>query len=74
MTDQRISVRLLAAGDDVDESELVGVRDRFMIDGADTDGRFALVQHLFAPKALAAPMHRHRNEALLTYLWARERA
>ena len=68
MTDQRIAVRLLAAGDEVDESELGGVRDRFMIDGADTDGRFALVQHLFAPKALAAPMHRHRNEDEFTYV------
>ncbi len=68
MTDQTISVRLLAAGDDVDESELGGVRDRFMIDGADTGGRFALVQHLFGPKALAAPMHRHRNEDEFTYV------
>jgi len=69
MTDQTISVRLLAAGDEAaDESELGGVRDRFMIDGADTDGRFALVQHLFAPKALAAPMHRHRNEDEFTYV------
>ncbi len=33
-----------------------------MIDGADSQGRFALVQHLFAPKALAAPMHRHHDE------------
>ncbi len=68
MTDQTISVRLLAAGDEADESELGSVRDRFMIDGADTDGRFALVQHLFAPKALAAPMHRHRNEDEFTYV------
>ena len=68
MTDQTISVRLLAAVDEADESELGGVRDRFMIDGVDTDGRFALVQHLFAPKALAAPMHRHRNEDEFTYV------
>jgi quercetin dioxygenase-like cupin family protein len=68
MTDQTILVRLLAAGDDADQSELGGVQDRFMIDGADTDGRFALVQHLFAPKALAAPMHRHRNEDEFTYV------
>ncbi len=34
-----------------------GVRDRFMIDGNETGGRFALVEHLMAPKprALAAP-------------------
>jgi len=68
MTDQRISLRLPAAGDEADDSELGGVRDGFMIDGADTDGRFALVQHHFAPKALAAPMHRHRNEDEFTYV------
>ena len=61
-------MRLLAARDDVAEAELGGVRDRFMIDGADTDGRFALVQHLFGPNALAAPMHRHRNEDEFTYV------
>ncbi len=68
MTDHTISVRLLAADDEADESELGGVRDRFMIDGADTDGRFALVEHRFAPKALAAPMHRHRHEDEYTYV------
>lgn len=68
MTDQTISVRLLAAGDEADEAGLGGVRDRFMIDGADTDGRCALVQHLFGPNALAAPMHRHRNEDEFTYV------
>jgi len=45
-----------------------GVQDRFMVDGADSDGRFALVQHLFAPKALAAPMHRHHDEDEFTYV------
>ncbi len=38
------------------------VTDRFMIDGTDTGDRFALVEHLFAPRALAAPMHRHHLE------------
>lgn len=44
------------------------VSDRFMIDGAETSGRFALVQHLFEPKALAAPMHRHHDEDEYTYV------
>lgn len=39
-----------------------------MIDGKETDGRFALVQHLFEPRALAAPMHRHRDEDEYTYV------
>jgi quercetin dioxygenase-like cupin family protein len=68
MTDETIPVRLLAAGDEAAESMLGGVRNRFMIDGVDTDGRFALVQHSFAPRALAAPMHRHRDEDEFSYV------
>jgi len=35
---------------------------RFMIDGNDSNGRFSLVEHPMEPRALAAPLHRHRNE------------
>ena len=38
----------------------IGVR--FMIDGAETDGGFSLVEHPMAPRALAAPLHRHTRE------------
>ena len=44
------------------------VTDRFLIDGSDTGERFSLVQHLFAPRALAAPMHRHRLEDEYTFV------
>lgn len=62
-----LSVRVLPAGEG-DTSSLGGVRDRFMIDGADTGGRFALVEHLFGPRALAAPMHRHHDEDEYTFV------
>jgi quercetin dioxygenase-like cupin family protein len=68
MTNSKIPVRLLAVGDDAAESVLGGVRNRFMIDGADTGGGFALVEHSFEPKALAAPMHRHRDEDEFSYV------
>lgn len=71
MTEQTLSrpaARVLAAADGEAAPGLGGVTDRFMIDGKDTGGRFALVQHLFAPRALAAPMHRHRNEDEYTYV------
>lgn len=45
-----------------------GAADRFMIDGPDTGGRCALVQQLFEPKALAAPLRRHRDEDEFTYV------
>jgi mannose-6-phosphate isomerase-like protein (cupin superfamily) len=38
----------------------IGVR--FMIDGADADERFSLVEHPMPPRALAAPLHRHSRE------------
>ena len=60
------AARILAAG----TGEVVSghVSDRFMIDSRETGGRFALVQHLFAPRALAAPMHRHSREDEYTYV------
>lgn len=38
----------------------IGVR--FMIDGDETGGGFALVEHPMPPRALAAPLHRHSRE------------
>jgi mannose-6-phosphate isomerase-like protein (cupin superfamily) len=49
-----------------DVGEIIGaieaVRDRFMIDATDVDGRFSILQHLFPPRALAAPLHMHTRE------------
>lgn len=33
-----------------------------MIEGADADDRFSLVEHPMSARALAAPLHRHHNE------------
>lgn len=60
--------RILGAQDGEVGPLLGGVADRFMIDGKDSGGRFALVQHLFEPRALAAPMHRHHDEDEFTYV------
>lgn len=54
--------------DQGDQSRSGKVRDRFMIDGKDTGERFAVVQHLFEPHSLAAPMHRHHLEDEYTYV------
>lgn len=61
-------IRLVRPSDGRNEPAAGQVTDRFMIDGADTGERFALVQHLFAPRALAAPMHRHHLEDEYTYV------
>jgi quercetin dioxygenase-like cupin family protein len=52
-------------GDFVD---LGGLGIRFMVDGEETGGQFALVEHPLEPHALAAPMHRHTNEDEYTYV------
>lgn len=61
-------VRLVRPGDGRVEPGPGQVTDRFLVDGADTGDRFALVEHLFAPRALAAPMHRHHLEDEYTYV------
>ncbi len=43
-------------------AELGGLGVVWKIDGDETGGRFAVVDHPIAPRALAAPLHRHRNE------------
>jgi quercetin dioxygenase-like cupin family protein len=45
-----------------------GVVDRFMVDGQDSGGRVAVIEHRLAPRALAAPLHRHTNEDEFSYV------
>ena len=71
MTDQiqlPTGVRVLSATDGRIIPSVGAMSNRFMIDGGETGGRLALVQHLFQPKALAAPMHRHHAEDEYTYV------
>src|SRR3954471_16980338 len=43
-------------------ADLPGLANRYLIESSATDGRFALIEHTIAPRALAAPMHTHQNE------------
>jgi mannose-6-phosphate isomerase-like protein (cupin superfamily) len=43
-------------------ADLVSLGNRYLLDSAQTDGRFALIEHTIAPRALAAPMHVHERE------------
>jgi mannose-6-phosphate isomerase-like protein (cupin superfamily) len=45
-----------------------GIGVRFMIDGADSDQRFSLVEHPMPPRSLAAPLHRHLREDEYTFV------
>ncbi|MBW3593099.1 MAG: cupin domain-containing protein [Actinobacteria bacterium] len=41
---------------------------RFIVRGTETNGAFALVEHPLAPRALAAPLHRHTREDEFSYV------
>ena len=45
-----------------DRADLPGLGTRHMLRGAQTGGRFALIEHTIPPHALAAPVHTHLNE------------
>jgi quercetin dioxygenase-like cupin family protein len=54
-----------------DEGEMVvmgGLGVRFMVEGDQSGGGFALVEHPIAPRVLAAPMHTHEHEDEYTYV------
>lgn len=54
--------RLVRAGEGLVLGAATGVRDRFLVDSTGSGGRLAVVEHLLAPHAIAAPMHRHTLE------------
>ncbi|MFI6579617.1 cupin domain-containing protein [Embleya sp. NPDC050493] len=51
---------------------LGGSRNRCLMNGSETEGRFALVQHLLDPWALGSPMQRHTHEDQYLYVLSGE--
>ncbi len=60
--------RIVLSPDEGEASEFGGLGVRFMIDGVQSGGNFALVEHPIGPRVLAAPMHTHRHEDEYTYV------
>ncbi len=54
--------------DSPERVDLSGLGIVWKIDGADADGRFSVVHHPLAPRALAAPLHRHTREDEYSYV------
>jgi quercetin dioxygenase-like cupin family protein len=48
--------------------QIGGLGVRFMVDGAESGGGFALVEHPMSPHALGSPLHRHTHEDEYTYV------
>jgi mannose-6-phosphate isomerase-like protein (cupin superfamily) len=55
-------VRILGPQDGEFAGKRGVLHDRFLINGHQTDRRFAVVEHLLPPRTLAAPLHRHHHE------------
>ena len=49
-------------------ADIPGLGNRFLLRSAQTGGRFALIEHTIAPRALAAPLHTHRHEDEYSYV------
>ncbi|WP_198410615.1 MULTISPECIES: cupin domain-containing protein [unclassified Cryobacterium] len=47
---------------DIESTGDASALDRYLIDSADSVGAIAVVEHLLAPRTLAAPIHRHSRE------------
>ena len=60
--------RIVLSPDEGERVELGGLGVRFMIEGAETGGNFALVEHPIGPRVLAAPLHTHEREDEYTYV------
>lgn len=54
--------QIIRAGEGLVLGPDAGCRDRFLIDSDTTGGRFSVVEHLLAPRSIAAPVHRHTRE------------
>ncbi len=57
-----MKTRIIKAGQGEVLGSPQGCRDRFLIDSKDWGGGFALVEHLLAPRSIAAPVHIHTRE------------
>jgi quercetin dioxygenase-like cupin family protein len=49
-------------------ADFPGLKNRYMIESADTDSRFALIEHRIPPRTLAAPIHTHEREDEYSYV------
>ena len=60
--------RVTIPADGSEQVELGGLGIVWKIEGGETDERFSVVHHPLAPRALAAPLHRHTKEDEYSYV------
>jgi mannose-6-phosphate isomerase-like protein (cupin superfamily) len=49
-------------------ADLPGLKNRYLIESSETDGRFGLIEHRIPPRTLAAPVHTHEREDEYSYV------
>lgn len=59
---------IVAAPDGGETFDFGGLGVAWKIDAPETGGRFSVVHHPIAPRALAAPLHRHHDEDEYSYV------
>lgn len=67
-TPEPTSGPIVVPPDSPERVDLGGLGITWKIDGAASDGRFSIVHHPMAPRALAAPIHRHHREDEYSYV------
>jgi mannose-6-phosphate isomerase-like protein (cupin superfamily) len=56
--------------EDGERADFPRMRNRYVLRGDSSDGRFTLIEHRIAPRALAAPMHTHQHEDEYSFVLA----
>ena len=51
-----------------ERADFPGLKNRYILRGEDTGGRFALIEHEIPPRSLAAPIHTHEREDEYSYV------
>lgn len=67
MTSSVVGTRVVREGDNLMKNE-AGGGDRFLLDGVETSGRVAIVEHILGPRVLAGPVHKHSREDEFSYV------
>jgi mannose-6-phosphate isomerase-like protein (cupin superfamily) len=61
-SNQAIILNVRRAGEIEASGDPASAVDRYLVESSDTSGSVALVEHIVAPRVLAAPLHRHSRE------------
>jgi mannose-6-phosphate isomerase-like protein (cupin superfamily) len=62
--------QLKVRAEEGERADFPQMRNRYVLRGDSSEGRFALIEHTIPPRALAAPMHTHEREDEYSFVLA----